>query len=66
MPDSDLTTWLQNRGFYSLLILVLVVLGLVLALNRRRRAARGRVRRNDLAQKSRITQSSSSKPRPPR
>lgn len=41
MPDTELAQWLQSRGFYTLLILALLVVGLVLALVRRRRG-RGR------------------------
>ena len=37
MTDSGLADWLLNRGFYSLLILVLVVLGLLLARKSKRR-----------------------------
>ncbi len=37
MPDSELAQWLQSRGFYTLLILALLALGLVLALGRRRK-----------------------------
>ena len=37
MTDSGLADWLLNRGFYALLILVLVVLGLLLARNRKNR-----------------------------
>lgn len=37
MPDSELAQWLQSRGFYTLLILALLVLGLLLALGRRRK-----------------------------
>jgi O-antigen ligase len=37
MPDSDLLQWLQSRGFYALLILVLLLVGLLLALARRRK-----------------------------
>ncbi len=37
MPDSELAHWLQSRGFYALLVLALLVLGLLLALGRRRK-----------------------------
>ena len=37
MTDSGLADWLLNRGFYALLILVLVVLGLLLARKSKRR-----------------------------
>jgi len=37
MPDSDLAQWLQSRGFYTLTILALLMVGLLLALARRRR-----------------------------
>jgi len=37
MPESDLLQWLQTRSFYALLILVLLVVGLLLALARRRK-----------------------------
>jgi len=38
MPDSDLAQWLQSRGFYTLVILALLVVGLLLALGRRRKS----------------------------
>jgi len=37
MSDSDLAQWLQSRGFYTLLILALLVVGLLLALGHRRK-----------------------------
>ena len=37
MPESELLQWLQSRGFYALLILILLVIGFLLALGRRRK-----------------------------
>jgi O-antigen ligase len=42
MPENDLLQWLQTRGFYALVILALLMIGLLLALARRRDARRDR------------------------
>ena len=42
MPANDLLHWLEARSFYALLILVLLMIGLLLALARRRNERRGR------------------------
>ena len=40
MPDGGLVEWLESRGFYALLILALVALGLLLARGRKGRSDR--------------------------
>ncbi len=42
MPENDLLQWFENRSFYALLILILLMIGLLLALARRRNERRGR------------------------